>query len=54
MYAAMNQWIDQGIVQWQTLDLMTTGGLIILFHVTLWLMSCYALLLLRELNQRKA
>jgi hypothetical protein len=54
MYAAMNQWIDQGIVQWQTLDLITTGGLIILFHVTLWVMSCYALLLLRELNQRKA
>jgi hypothetical protein len=25
-----------------------------LFHVTLWVMSCYALLLLRELNQRKA
>jgi hypothetical protein len=54
MYAAITQFIEQGIVQWQTLDLIATGGLIISFHIALWVLGFYAIALLLELNHRKA
>lgn len=46
IYAAMTQTLEQGVVHWETLDLLATGGLLIAFNFTLWVLGSYAWLLL--------
>lgn len=50
IYAAMTQMVNQGVVQWETLDLVVTGSLLIAFHITLGILGLYAYLLLNEIK----
>lgn len=54
IFAAMTQTVEQGYVQWETLDLLATGGLLIAFHITLWTIGSYAIMLWIDVQRHDA